>query len=342
MLTRDCLCAALFITFSACRSSTPPATQTPSAPPPTSAAPDAPNTAAPAPAADPRRDAVLAAWRASNPNATDAPSVLAGPIDYTDESVPGARVAAVVVGGSSSLALVVTAVPFSAESLATGTVSLLGDAQNAIASMSARDVNGDHHPDVAVFLRNEQVLENYVPLQRLAYFYTLQTQPERSMAPMVRSTVHLLGVRDDAALAAALPSLQAYEPPSPGLSPARFIARLRYATPAQFREAVAPSGLRLCTDMPDRTGNRRKRCTTYPVARLTDALITGRIRHDLGQFVDVLADDTSELTEPSCQREGQEVHCGANIGGPAGVDWSVVGEGAAMRLIEISPWAESS
>ena len=340
MITRPHTAAFFLVASVACRSSSPPPTPTPPAPSPTSAAPDV--STAPTPAADPRRDAVLAAWRASNPNSTDAPNVLAGPIDYADESVPGARVAAVVVGGSSSPSLVVTAVPFTAESLATGTVSLLGDAQNAVASMSARDVNGDHHPDVAVFLRTEQVLDNYVPIQRFAYFYTLQTQPERSMAPMVRSTVQLLGVRDDAALAAALPSLNTYEPPAAGMSPARFISRLRYATPEQFRQAVAPSGLRLCTDLPDRTGNRRKRCTTYPMARLTDALITGRIRNNLGQFVDVLADDTSELTEPSCQRAGQEIHCGANIGGPAGTDWSVVGEGASLRIIEVSPWAESS
>jgi hypothetical protein len=159
---------------------------------------------------------------------------------------------------------------------------------------------------------------------------------------MVRAEVQLLGVRDDAAVAAALPTMNAYEAPAAGVSPARFLARLRYATPAQFRAAVASTGLRLCTDLPDRTGNRRRRCATTPVARLTDALITGRIRRDLGTFDEVLTDEAGELTMPSCQRQGAEIHCGANIGGPAGVGWALVGEGATLRLIEVCPWAESS
>ena len=289
---------------------------------------------------DPRREAVLAAWRATNPNAAAAPTLVGDPIDYPDEGV-GPRVAAVVAEGNSA-ALVVTPVPHVAGQQATATLLLTGAPAEVIAGLSARDINGDHKNDVAVFLRREHELDGYAPLQHLALFYTLQTTPERSMAPLERAAVELLGVRDDASLALAIPSLGRYEAPAEGMSPARFIARLRYATPAEFRQAVAATGLRLCTDLPDRTGTRRQRCTTYPAARLTDALITGRIRRDLGTFVDVLTDDTHDLTFPSCQRAGAELHCGANAGGPIGVNWSVVGEGAAMRVIEISPWAESS
>jgi hypothetical protein len=297
--------------------------------------------AAATPATDPRRDAVLAAWNAAAPPGDGTAEILAGPIDYPDPEAQGLRVAA-VVGRGEDAQLLVTPVPFVAGAAMSASLSLSSTAAEAIAGLSARDLNGDHRDDLAVFLRREYELENYISLQRFALLYTPVTSPERELKPLIRAENELLGVRDDAALAAALPNLHTYEPPSEGMSPARFIARLRYATPAQFRAAVAATGLRLCTDLPDRTGNRRKRCTTYPAARLTDALITGRIRHDLGVFVEVLVDDTSDLQSPSCQRAGREIQCSASVGGPAGVGWSVIGEGAAMRILEISPWAESS
>lgn len=309
-------------------------------PAPDAAAPPAePDHAAPVP--DARRDALLAAWNAVAPAAPEPASIVAGPIAYAEAGAAEARVAAVVARGDSAM-LIVTPVPFVAGRQAVASLSLTGAPADVVAGLATRDINGDHRDDVAVFLRREYELEGYLPLQRFALLYTLQTTPERSMAPLIRAEQQLLGVRDEASLAAATQGLDAYEPPAAGLSPVRFIARLRYATPAQFRAAVAPAGLRLCTDLPDRTGVRRKRCTTYPAARLTDAMITGRIRRDLGEFAVELVDDVRQLTTPSCQRVNQEVHCGANVGGPAGTDWSLVGEGAAMRIAEISPWAESS
>ena len=79
-----------------------------------------------------------------------------------------------------------------------------------------------------------------------------------------------------------------------------------------------------------------------PAARLTDAMITGRIRHDLGEFAVELVDEMGGLANPTCHRVNAEVHCAASMGGPAGTNWSVVGEGAAMRIVEISRWAESA
>ena len=331
---------AASLLVAACSTSRSTSNPTPAATPTPAPAPAPAAAAAATPPPDPRREAVVAAWRAANPNAAAAPSLIGDPIDYPDEGV-GPRVAAVVSTGSDAL-LVVTPVPYAAGQQATASLLLTGAPAEVIAGLSTRDINGDHKNDVAVFLRREYELETYAPLQHFAHFYTLVTTPEREMKPLERAAVELLGVRDDAALAAALPNLGHYEAPAEGMSPARFLARLRYATPAEFRQAVASTGLRLCTDLPDRTGVRRKRCTTYPAARLTDALITGRIRRDLGTFVDVLTDDTHDLTFPNCQRAGAEMRCHANAGGPIGVDWSVVGEGAAMRVIEISPWAESS
>lgn len=328
----------LLTTLTACASRTPTPAAAPVAEP--VAAPVTADAAVAAPPVDPRREAVLAAWGASVPNSA-APVILSGPIEYTEEGAAGARVAAVVVANSSAQ-LVVTAVPFVAGQQALAMLSLEGDAAEAVAGLAAHDVNGDHHTDVAVFLRRESTVEGYLPLQRFTRIFSLTTTPERQMSPMDRAEVELLGVRDAEALTAALPTLGHYEAPRDGLSPARFIARLRYATPAEFRQAVAPTGLRLCTDLPDRSGTRRKRCVAHALSRLTDALITGRIRRDLGQFVDILVDDARDLTFPSCRREGAETQCNANRGGPDGVNWSVVGEGASMRLIEISPWAESS
>jgi len=307
----------------------------PPAPPPVPAAVDAG-----APQVDPRSAALVAAWRAANPQETGEVTVRGEPVDVPDPTDPGARAAGVVQHGSDAT-LVLTAVPFVAGSAAT--VGLSYDlAPESITGVSARDLNGDRRPDLAVFSRDERVLESYLPLQRYARFFALRTGPERSLAAMVRAEVQLLGVRDDAGLAAALPTMNAYEPPAAGMSPVRFLSRLRYATPAQFRAAVAPSGLRLCTDLPDRTGNRRRRCATTPVARLTDALVTGRIRQQLGTFDEVESDEVGELTMPSCQRQGAEIRCGASVGGPAGVYWSLVGEGESLRLVEVCPWAESS
>ena len=328
------------VAFAACRSTPPPApVATPTAAPAPVMTPVADVDAA-APATDPRRAALVAAWRADNPQEIGDVTVRGEPVDVPDPSAPGARAAGVVMHGTDAR-LVLTAVPFVAGSQATAGLSY-ELAPEAITGVSARDLNGDQRLDLAVFVREEPVLDDYLPLQRFARFFALHTNAAPLLAPMVRAEVQLLGVRDDDALAAALPTMNTYEPPAAGMSPVRFLARLRYATPAQFRAAVASTGLRLCTDLPDRTGNRRRRCATTPVARLTDALITGRIRRDLGVFDEVQTDEAGELTMPSCQRQGAEIRCRANIGGPAGVHWALLGEGETLRLIEVCPWAESS
>ncbi len=332
------LSSLLLVAAAGCRSAPPP---TPVTAPVVAPAPTVATTVdAGAPAADPRRDALMAAWRATHPDVAGEVSVRGEIIDVPDPAAPGARVAAVLVH-ETALTLVLTPVPFVAGQQASTSLSML-NATEAFTSISARDVNGDQRPDLAVFLSAEEVVADYLPLQHFAHFFALRTEPERSLASMVRAEVQLFGVRDDAGLAAALPTLNAYEPPTAGMSPMRFLSRLRYATPAQFRAAVAPSGLRLCTDFPDRTGNRRQRCVNTPVARLTDALITGRVRNSLGEFTDIVVDDDSGLQTPSCQRHGAEIRCGASVGGPSGVNWSLIGEGATLRLIEISPWAEST
>ena len=293
-----------------------------------------------APASDPQRDALMAAWRATSPMDQVAPTVLAGPTDCTDPATPGARVAAVLSHGQDLL-LVVTPVPFETEKSATLTLSSEGGAESLV-GMTVRDANGDHHPDVAVFLRNDRELEGYVPIGEYMTLVTYTTEPYPQLSSLERVRMQLLGVRNEGELVAGLATLNTYEAPAAGMSPMRFISRLRYATPAQMRAAIAPTGLRLCTDFPDRTGNRRKRCRTVPVAGLTDALLNGAVRNSLGEFTEVITDELNGLQGGSCQRHGRETQCGASIGGPSGDSWTLIGEGASMRLIELAPWAESS
>ncbi len=294
-----------------------------------------------APPTDPRREALTAAWMSTHPEGGETFSILAGPTDYHDAATPGARVAAVIKRGSSAI-LVVTPVPFDAEKVAT--LTLPNDVSDAgeVVGMTVRDVNGDHRDDVAVFQLHDRTLEGYVPLGEFMSLVTYMPEPYPQLASLERIRMQLLGTGNDAEFATALQTLNTYEPPAQGMSPMRFISRLRYATPAQFRAAVAPGGLRLCTDYPDRTGNRHKRCRTVLVSQMTDAMITGVIRNSLGEFTEVITDDLNGLQGGSCQPQGREIHCGASVGGPSGDSWSLIGEGASMRLIELAPWAESS
>lgn len=333
---------ALALALAACAA---PRTPSPAPmPPPSPAAPDDAGAVVesdvPAPQEDPIRVALRAAWRAQHPSDAAEPRVLVGPVDLTDPATPGPRAAALMASGDV-VELVATAVPYAASGAATQPFSVSGAVAEHFGELVARDVNGDRHPD-AVLFRREDVTEGYLPLGVRTAIFTLRSGEEAALGELVRASLELAGVDSPAALDAALPTLGRYEAPAAGMSPARFIARLRYATPAEFRAAVAPRGLRLCTDFPGRNEVRVKRCTLYPTARLTDALITGRVRRDLGSFAEVYTEPGGELQAPACERRGAETVCGANIGGPAGVNWTLVGEGATMRLAEVSPWHEAS
>jgi hypothetical protein len=250
-------------------------------------------------------------------------------------------VAALVVE-DGTVTLVVTAVPYVARLAAAEPIAVSGAAAASLSGLAVRDLNGDGRPDFAVFSAREDLPDGSVPQRQFAQMFALyQVEDEPRLATMSRAEVELLGVRDAATLDAALSSLGRYEPPAEAMSPARFIARLRYATPAQLRAAVAPSGLRLCTDYPDRSGRRRLRCNTVPAARVENAAVAARVRAALGTFAEVQTTDADALQPPWCERRGAETRCESNIGGPAGVHWSLIGEGASMRLIEVAPWGES-
>lgn len=293
----------------------------------------------PAPQEDPIRVALMAAWH-SFPMAPADGRIVVGPVDLADPAAPGARVAA-LMAGEHMVRLVTTAVPFVAGSAAEELYNLDATPEETFGELIVRDVNGDHHPDVVLFRRREETVETLVPLGIRAQIYTVRTNPEVTLARLVRAQLELAGVDDAAAFDAALATLGRYEPPTAGMSPARFIARLRYATPAEFRSVVPDPGIRLCTDYPNRRGVREKHCEFVPRARLTDARIRGPAQGALGVFAEVYTEPGSDLIEPNCQRHGAELRCGSSVGGPAGVDWTLRGEGASLRIVEISPWAES-
>jgi hypothetical protein len=295
--------------------------------------------AAAAPAVDPALAAVLAAHHAEQPNWRGTARVLFGPIAVDDPTDPGTHAVAIVVGDAPSL--VYTAVPFVAGQSAQG--SLYGVDAEKITGLSVRRINADQRPDVAVFLRDEVVTESYVGVGVQAQLFTLDTSTERTMVSLYRAQLELAGVRSEAELDAQIPTLGTFEAPTATTSPGRFLARLRYATPEQFVSVVPAAGIRLCQDVPDRSGTRRKTCRSVARNRVASEY-TARynIRRSLGEFADLGLDDHRGLQTPSCQRHAQELQCGANEGGPVGVSWTLTVEAGVLRIAEVSPWHESS
>lgn len=303
-------------------------------------------------AVDPSTTALLAAYHSGAPRAatrasTDAPRVLFGPVAVQDPTDEGARVVA-ILGDETSARLVYTAVPFVAAqhaALSLGEGELGEIAPRAITGLAVRRINGDSRPDIAVFTNDERTTERYLPLQMFMHLYTLRAEPdqERSLAPLVRTQLELAGVRTERELDAQLATLGRFEAPTATMSPARFIARLRYATLAEFVSVVPAGGLRLCNDVPDRTGRRRKACRAVARAAIrADFEARFNIRRVLSPFAELEGDDSYQLTTPACQRARAQLECSANVGGPAGVNWTLSSEGALLRVAEITAWHEDS
>lgn len=281
----------------------------------------------------------MTAWRSLPNRAADARVVL-GPVDVSDPAAPRTRVVALMAGGTIT-ELVTTAVPFVEGGASEERYRLSAPPEETFRDLVVRDANGDRHPDVVLFRRLDDTPDTMVSVRALAEIFTVRTAPQVALARLVRVQVELAGVDNAADFDAALGTLGRYEPPVAGVSPARFIARLRYATPAEFRAAVDPRGLRLCTDFPDRRGMREKLCERVPRARLTDARIRGSAQPALGEFAEIYTESGSGLFDPLCQRQDAVLHCGAVSSGHRGVTWAFSGEGASLRLVEISPWAEA-
>lgn len=282
--------------------------------------------------------AVLSAARREG-SAAQNPRILFGPIAVEDPTEPGRRAVAVVDNGDP--VLVYTAVPFVAEQVATGSLTLIEASK--ITGLAVRRINADQRPDFAVFSSEEPVVADYVAIGVTARLFALDTRTARALAPLVRAELELAGVRNEAELDAQIPTLGRFEVPTASTTPARFLARLRYATAEQFVSVTAAAGIRLCIDEPDRRGVRHKRCRTLARSRIA-AEYTARynIQRVLTAFTEMEGNNHDGLTTPSCQPEPQLLQCGANEGGPVGVNWQLVTENNVLRIAEVSPWHEDS
>lgn len=296
--------------------------------------------------ADPRTTALLAAWRASatlnGPQPSNAPRILFGPIAVDDPTDEGARVVA-ILGDATSAKLVYTAVPFVEGSQAVQPLGESDIAPSAITGLAVRRITHDPRPDIAVFTNDERSVEGYIPLQMFAHLFTLRAEPdrERALTGLIRTQLELAGVRSEQELDAQLSSLGHFEVTTATTSAARFIARLRYATLEQFVSLVPAGGIRLCNDVPDRTGHRRKSCRSVArTAIRAEFEARFNIRRVLSPFAELENDDSYQLTIPACQRRNNQLVCNANIGGPAGVNWTLTTEGGALRVAEITAWHE--
>ena len=286
---------------------------------------------------DARVTAVLAAHGA--PQRGGALEVVAGPVDVREPGVVALRAAAVIRDGDR-VNVVLSPVPFTAGSEAMGTVMFDGAREGDVADLLVRDVDRDGHDDLVVLLRRERFVGEGVPLGAYAQVFALDLAFGRALSGLLRAELLLLGVRDAAALDAALPHLTRYEPPADGVAPARLVARLEYATPDELRRVVAPSGLRLCDDAVVR-GRPVPRCATHAAGRLTDAMITDRIRRRYLGFAELEHTDFRGLGWPTCRRVAAGVECSATDSAQvAGASWLLVGEGAAMRVAAMSAFVE--
>lgn len=329
----------------ACSSNRAPTPATPATPAPaTDAAVAAADAAPAAPRVDPNRESVLAIWHRENPSLTATPEFVAGPVPWGP--LEGRLVALVATSDTAWLVTAPTPGGTPAENVGQVTQIALsgeGTARAALGAMTLRDLTGDGAPEVVVFVTREQPVESYVAMQDFTRVFGISSMGPWMARPMTRIELQLLGVRDEAGLNAAAPTLGHYEAPTAGMSPGRLLARLPYANAAELRAVIAPAGLRLCNDTPVNGGPRRKRCTMFPRARLTDAFLTTRVHQALGSFEDFEGDDAAtQLVAPSCQRNGDTLRCTASVGGPAGNDWTFTGDGETLRLVELSAWAEDS
>jgi hypothetical protein len=139
----------------------------------------------------------------------------------------------------------------------------------------------------------------------------------------------ILGSHDPATVDAALASRDRDEPPREDTPPERFLARLATATPAGFRAALDPRGLRRCE------GDRTTRCRTTPAAALTDAEIA-LVQARFFPLQERSGTDPRGFCFASCAPHAGGTRCVASeYTGNVNVVWVIVGTGAARRLSEV-------
>ena len=334
---------ALAVALSACRPAPAPPRPAPLLTPraPVAAAVDVP---APSPPEDPARAAVLATWRARMPGWPSPPRLHGSPVAWPGGPAGSERVVVAVsavgnIPAADAVFLVATAVPSRDGAGEVAAMEFVGPSGPSalLAGLSVRDLNHDGVPDVAVLLSPDPSPGAGVhPLLRA---FTATAEAPFGFVGLPTAQSRLFGVRDDAAVAAALPSMDRFEPPTADTDPIRFVARLELATATELRSVLAEPGLRLCHDL-QRAGRHQRRCEQIPLARVNDAVVA-RMHRDLGGFAAIERTDgfSDGVLTPECTREDALIRCHASAGGPRGIDWLLSGDGATLRLVEATDWS---
>lgn len=280
---------------------------------------------------DARRALILARVRreALSPHAMHDPAWVAGPWTVRERDQPTPRLAA-LVRVHDHIELVSVGQEPDAPPTRWADVSDRPDMSD-ITAVLVRDVDRDGSDEVIVVAREEPVHEG-IPMFVRAWVYTIDTSLGPAWEPLDRISLALAGDTDEAAIDASLASLGADEAPRAGTVPVRFIARLATASPAGFRAAIDPRGLRVC-EPPSR--GRRDNCRTLAAARISDAEVT-RLQRRYFELVERGGTDPSGVSPASCRRVGDAVECGgSHYTHNRGLSWTVRGEGPAMRLVEV-------
>ncbi|MFO0624204.1 MAG: hypothetical protein U0325_01190 [Polyangiales bacterium] len=270
------------------------------------------------------REALAAAQRAAPAGLT----WIAGPWVVRERGLATPRLAA-LVGLEGRAALVSVGQTSDAPPTRWCELGLRGDARDT-AAVFVRDVDRDGTDEVIVVARDEPVREG-IPLQARATVYTIDTSLGPSWVSLDRIGLALAGDTDEAGVDVSLVRLGHDEPPHAGTVPARFVARLVDASPAGFRAVIDPRGLRVCDPGP----RGRSVCRTLAAAGIADAEVA-RLQRRYVDLVERGGTDPPGVSLQSCQRAGDAVTCGgSHYTQNYGLSWTVRGEGAAMRLVEV-------
>jgi hypothetical protein len=191
-----------------------------------------------------------------------------------------------------------------------------------------RDVDRDGGDEVVVVWR-APIRITSTELRPQAEVYGIDTALTPTWANLTLVEWQILGSHDAATVDAALASRDRDEPPGEDAPPERFLARLATASPAGFRAALDPRGLRRCE------GGRQVRCRTTLPAALDDAQIAA-VQASFFELQARGGTDPRGYAFTACAPHAGGTRCVASeYTGNASLQWTITGVGAARRLSEV-------
>lgn len=191
-----------------------------------------------------------------------------------------------------------------------------------------RDVDRDGGDEVVVVWRTPIRITSTVARPQ-AEVYGIDTSLSPTWTDHTLVEWQILGSHDAATVDAALASRDRDEPPGADTPPERFLARLATASPAGFRAALDPRGLRRCE------GGRLARCRTTLPAALDDAQIAA-VQASFFELQERGGTDPRGYAFTACTPHAGGTRCVAGeYTGNASLAWTITGVGAARRLSEV-------